>query len=330
MTATRKHLAGLELALERWNDGGHAIQYGKLLSELIEQAQSAPEPVQGEAVEVVAHVATMGFGQHYASGIGEPIDRCIPGEPLMTVAQHRRIMAAATRPADQVAEGVVVSRALEGWKLVPVDPTPEMAAQTAYDGMQYSNPFDFDDFRKDYAAMLAAAPAHPAAQQVGQEPQRCQCCGYLVTESEHRGCLRAAAPQPAPAQPAVHPDDAAVDRFAAAMKAKLAKAREKGRGGWDDPAQCSVEFLAKLLVEHLTKGNAGTFEDVANFAMMLHQRGADPQVLADAAAFTQQPSEGYEVVAEVMTGCIGKLNWLVMPNFKNGTKLYVEAASYEQ
>lgn len=44
----------------------------------------------------------------------------------------------------------------------------------------------------------------------------------------------------------------------------------------------------------------------------------------------QQPSEGYAVVAEVMTGCIGKLNWLVMPNFKNGTKLYVEAASYEQ
>lgn len=42
-----------------------------------------------------------------------------------------------------------------------------------------------------------------------------------------------------PRQPAVHTDDAAVDRFAAAMKAKLAKAREKGRGGWDDKAQCS-------------------------------------------------------------------------------------------
>lgn len=94
----------------------------------------------------------------------------------------------------------------------------------------------------------------------------------------------------APAQPAVHPDDAAVDRFAAAMKAKLAKAREKGRGGWDDPAQCSVEFLAKLLVEHLTKGNAGTFEDVANFAMMLHQRGADPQVLAREAAAQSAPA----------------------------------------
>ena len=29
-------------------------------------------------------------------------------EPLMTVAQHQRILAAATHPADQVAEGVVV------------------------------------------------------------------------------------------------------------------------------------------------------------------------------------------------------------------------------
>lgn len=80
-----------------------------------------------------------------------------------------------------------------------------------------------------------------------------------------------------------HPDDAAVDRFAAAMKAKLAAARAKGRGGWDDPNVCSVEFLAQLLVEHLGKGNTGTFEDVANFAMMLHQRGAEPKVLADAA-----------------------------------------------
>jgi hypothetical protein len=31
-----------------------------------------------------------------------------------------------------------------------------------------------------------------------------------------------------------HKDDIAVDRFAAAMKAKLAAARAKGRDGWDD------------------------------------------------------------------------------------------------
>jgi hypothetical protein len=76
-----------------------------------------------------------------------------------------------------------------------------------------------------------------------------------------------------------HPDDAAVDRFAAAMKAKLAKARDKGRAGWDDPEQCSVEFLADLLLGHIGKGNPGNFEDIANLAMMLHQRGAEPSVL---------------------------------------------------
>lgn len=80
-----------------------------------------------------------------------------------------------------------------------------------------------------------------------------------------------------------HPDDAAVDRFAAAMKAKLAKARDKGRSGWDDPDQCSVEFLADLLLGHIGKGNPGNFEDIANLAMMLHQRGAEPSVLTQSA-----------------------------------------------
>ncbi|WP_219305747.1 ASCH/PUA domain-containing protein [Aeromonas hydrophila] len=80
--------------------------------------------------------------------------------------------------------------------------------------------------------------------------------------------------------PEPHPDDAAVDRFAVVMKAKLASARAKGRSGWDDPAACSVEFLADLLVNHVGKGNPGNFEDIANLAMMLHQRGADPAVLA--------------------------------------------------
>lgn len=79
-----------------------------------------------------------------------------------------------------------------------------------------------------------------------------------------------------------HSDDLAVDRFAEAMKAKLASSRAKGRGGWDDPFLCTDAYLASLLVEHLGKGNPGTFEDVANFAMMLHQRGADPLVLRGA------------------------------------------------
>lgn len=67
-----------------------------------------------------------------------------------------------------------------------------------------------------------------------------------------------------------HPDDIAVDRFAAAMKAKLASKRDEGRGGWDDPDQCSIEWLSELLRSHVEKADP---VDVGNFAMMIHQRG---------------------------------------------------------
>jgi len=69
---------------------------------------------------------------------------------------------------------------------------------------------------------------------------------------------------------APHPDDAAVDRFAAAMKAKLAKKRADGRGGWERKDECSAEFLSDLLRGHVEKGDP---LDVGNLAMMLHQRG---------------------------------------------------------
>jgi hypothetical protein len=66
-----------------------------------------------------------------------------------------------------------------------------------------------------------------------------------------------------------HADDIAVDRFAAAMKTKLAKKRAEGRGGWDNPAQCTVDFLWSLLRHHVLKGDP---IDVGNFAMMLWHR----------------------------------------------------------
>lgn len=80
-------------------------------------------------------------------------------------------------------------------------------------------------------------------------------------------------PSPAKLPPAIggnHPDALAVDRFAIAMKAKLAQKRAEGRGGWDNKDECSAEFLSQLLREHVEKGDP---IDVANFAMMLHQRG---------------------------------------------------------
>lgn len=67
-------------------------------------------------------------------------------------------------------------------------------------------------------------------------------------------------------QPA-HTDDLAVDAFSAAMKAKLARKRLEGRGGWES---CGAEVLSTLLREHIEKGDP---VDVANLAMMLHQNG---------------------------------------------------------
>ena len=66
-----------------------------------------------------------------------------------------------------------------------------------------------------------------------------------------------------------HPDDEAVDRFAAAMKAKLAKKRTDGRGGWEG-ATCTEVILSKLLREHVEKGDP---LDVGNLAARSTPRG---------------------------------------------------------
>lgn len=71
-----------------------------------------------------------------------------------------------------------------------------------------------------------------------------------------------------------HPDDEAVDRFAAAMHAKMAQARAKGKEGWDDPERCSEGHLRALLQERLDSAlSADSMVDVANYAMMLWARG---------------------------------------------------------
>lgn len=78
-----------------------------------------------------------------------------------------------------------------------------------------------------------------------------------------------------------HPDDVAVDRFAQAMKDKMAKQRAKGYGGWDDLASCPTSRLQQMLVDHIPKGDP---VDVANFAMMLWSRGER----------TEQPKENID------------------------------------
>lgn len=87
----------------------------------------------------------------------------------------------------------------------------------------------------------------------------------LAAQAQEAAPAAPAAPQPA--QPAQHPDDEAVDTFSAAMKQKLAQAREKGRGGWET---CPPEELSRMLREHVEKGDP---RDVANFCMFLWSLG---------------------------------------------------------
>lgn len=65
-------------------------------------------------------------------------------------------------------------------------------------------------------------------------------------------------------------DDAALYAYAAVVSAKLAAGRAAGRGGWNDPVQCSIERLQGMLVECVAKGDP---VDVGALAMMIHQRG---------------------------------------------------------
>lgn len=54
------------------------------------------------------------------------------------------------------------------------------------------------------------------------------------------------------------------------MKAKMTNSFiKKGRSGWDNPEECSVEDLWRMLREHVEKGDP---VDVANFSMMIWYR----------------------------------------------------------
>lgn len=85
-----------------------------------------------------------------------------------------------------------------------------------------------------------------------------------------------------------HPDDKAVDRFAEAMKIKLAQKRKEGRGGWWDDAYCNNSEISAMLREHVEKGDP---LDVGNLAMMLHQRGERIAPAPKAEAVTVKPLE---------------------------------------
>lgn len=100
-----------------------------------------------------------------------------------------------------------------------------------------------------------------------------------VEQMEASVLARAIAAAPA------HPDDEAIDRFSAAMKAKMKQSRDKGRGGWEGET-CSAQHLSDLLRGHLEKPDGGMAGgdpvDVGNFCMMLFNRGERVQPAAAA------------------------------------------------
>lgn len=70
---------------------------------------------------------------------------------------------------------------------------------------------------------------------------------------------------------AAHTDAAAVVKFASAMAIKMHKAAMMGHAGWNNQALCTTQALQIALREAVAKGDP---VDVANYAMMLHERGA--------------------------------------------------------
>ena len=86
-----------------------------------------------------------------------------------------------------------------------------------------------------------------------------------------------------------HPDDAAADRFAADIKAALARARRSGRDGWQDANVITTGGLAQQMAAQFLKRTPSTWVDIAAYAMMLHFRGADPSVLAEAIRAAPSP-----------------------------------------
>lgn len=116
------------------------------------------------------------------------------------------------------------------------------------------------------------------------------------------------------AGPSAHPDDEAVDRFAIAMKEKLARKRDAGRCGWED---CSMIRLADMLVDHLDKGDP---VDVANFAMMLFHREGVRSGNKNRALTASMRDYRERIVDEFMTRVFEKTRDHMMATFRKHVK----------
>ena len=127
-------------------------------------ATPAPIPDAGDEVEVAAYLNEWmtrdGGGMRVRPALSRsseewlkreygPSAKVVKSEPLMTVAQHNRIVSA-------LQDSAVVP---DGWKLVPVEPTEDMQAAGQASGKNCAF-----SYAACYRAMLAASSAHGDSQ----------------------------------------------------------------------------------------------------------------------------------------------------------------------
>lgn len=67
-------------------------------------------------------------------------------------------------------------------------------------------------------------------------------------------------------------DEYAVSMFATAIRQKMQRSRDKGRGGWID---CDEDILINGFAEHALNGNENNLLDLATFLMFMWVRGID-------------------------------------------------------
>ncbi|WP_395451153.1 hypothetical protein ACHMW7_16000 [Aminobacter sp. UC22_36] len=219
--------------------------------------------------EVVGWTATTSFDSSYHVTIEGDVFR------LTHVGLAAKLLAETGSEAEAKATAqsdfeARISAALEASRVAPVSTYPGVADaierlhEAAHRDSAVTISVRAQDLRNVLSA-LASSSGAPVSQKEAETP--CPVCGN--EERGQGGYLSCECPSPVSQKEAAHPDDLAVDRFAAVMKAKLAKKREEGRGGWEGPA-CNAEILSIMLRKHVEKGDP---VDVANLAMMLQQRG---------------------------------------------------------
>jgi len=146
MEVTREHLAGLEMALDSWNDGGPSVQFAAHLHDLIAQAKAAPgvQPVSWQFFQD----GKWSTGSEFHDHRGQTESAGIPTRDLYP----------------NVVPGV-----RDGYLAVPIKPTPAMldagvsyaryvAINSHYSGLHY--------MRDLWLQMLTAAPITPVPKEV--------------------------------------------------------------------------------------------------------------------------------------------------------------------